>query len=154
MLPSNLKSCVRSCLRHTCGATRIFGIRNVRALWIWGNADFGRTGVEDEGSSKLAHQNQHLVPRELKILPQNLIQQVVCGGAHTLLLSASGRIYSCGLGLQGQLGSGFYENLGEFQAIDTIDSVRHASAGYWHSAAATKNGEVLTWGSNSNNQVF
>lgn len=126
--------------------------KNSRALWIWGNADFGRSGFDEESSASV-HHKQHLEPIEIKVLPQNLIQQVVCGGAHTLLLSASGRLLSCGLGSQGQLGSGMYESHGEFLPIEKMESVRQAAAGYWHSAAAMKTGEVYTWGSNRNNQV-
>ena len=128
--------------------------KNLRTLWIWGNADFGRSGVDETYSFDSVHMKQHLDPVELKLFPQNLIQQLVCGGAHTLLVSASGRLYSCGLGSQGQLGNGLYESQGDFQPISNLDNVRHASAGYWHSAAVTKNGELFTWGCNKNNQVY
>jgi alpha-tubulin suppressor-like RCC1 family protein len=139
--------CVRL-VRRFAGVPR----KNLRTLWTWGNADFGRSG-SDDNSSASAYHKQHLEPIEIKVLPQNLIQQVVCGGAHTLLVSASGRLLSCGLGSQGQLGSGFYESDGEFLPVENLDTVKHAAAGFWHSAVALKSGEVFTWGSNKNNQV-
>jgi alpha-tubulin suppressor-like RCC1 family protein len=98
--------------------------------------------------------SQNMSPVELKFLPQNLVQQVVCGASHTLLLSASGRLFSCGLGVQGQLGRGYQESQSEFHPVEGVDGVVYASAGFSHSAAVTKKGEVYTWGSNKENQVM
>ncbi len=92
-------------------------------------------------------------PVELKFLPQNLVQQVVCGAAHSLLLSASGRLFSCGLGVHGQLGRGYHESQSEFHPIEGVDGIVCASAGFSHSAAVTRKGEVYAWGSNKENQV-
>jgi alpha-tubulin suppressor-like RCC1 family protein len=123
----------------------------IRALWTWGNNDFGRCGVESDSTASTSQKNS---PVELKFLPQNLVQQMVCGAAHTLLLSASGRLFSCGLGAQGQLGSGYQESQCEFHPIEGVDGIVCASAGFCHSAAVTRKGEVYTWGSNKENQVM
>ena len=50
--------------------------------------------------------HQHFEPEKVvqPDLPAKLLQQVACGGAHTLLVTASGRLLSCGLGEHGQLG--------------------------------------------------
>ncbi len=129
---------------------RTISNRTFRSLWTWGNNDFGRCGVENNVT---ASTYQHMSPVELKILPQNLIQQVVCGAAHTLLVSASGRLFSCGLGIQGQLGRGYQESQSEFHTIEGLDSIICASAGFGHSAAVNRKGEIYTWGSNKEKQV-
>jgi alpha-tubulin suppressor-like RCC1 family protein len=130
---------------------RCISQKTFRTLWTWGNNDFGRCGVENNSS---ASTSQNISPVELKFLRQNLVQQVVCGAAHTLLLSASGRLFSCGLGVQGQLGSGYKESQSEFHPIDGVEGIVCAAAGFSHSAAVTRKGEILTWGSNKQNQVL
>ena len=78
-----------------------------RSLWTWGNADHGKGGTGLHPDAPIfAH--QQFTPAKVKEsdLPAKFIQQVTCGGAHTLLVTASGRLLTCGLGEQGQLGYG------------------------------------------------
>ncbi|MGB1604050.1 MAG: chromosome condensation regulator RCC1, partial [Promethearchaeia archaeon] len=77
-------------------------------------------------------------------LPAKLLQQVACGGAHTLLVTASGRLLSCGLGEHGQLGLGSLESTGVFQEVAGVESIAHVAAGHWHSLAVSKKGTVYS----------
>lgn len=43
---------------------------------------------------------------------QSINAQVVCGQDHTLFLTQSGAVYSCGWGADGQTGLGHYNNQG------------------------------------------
>jgi alpha-tubulin suppressor-like RCC1 family protein len=86
-------------------------------------------------------------------LPAKLIQQVTCGGAHTLLVTASGRLLACGLGDKGQLGLGSVECEGVFKEVQGMESIVNAAAGHWHSLAVSKKGTVYAWGSNKQQQL-
>lgn len=125
-----------------------------RCLWTWGNADHGKCGLGTYPDAPIfAHQQFEPAKVKEPELPGKLIQQVVCGGAHTLLVTASGRLLACGLGEQGQLGLNSLESHGVFQEVTGIESVSGAAAGHWHSLAVSKKGNVYSWGSNKQHQL-
>ena len=138
-----------------------FSLSRSRSLWTWGAKDFGRGGIGfEEGRSPLTSPLSVPLPDQpvptvvtQPKLAQSEIKQIVCGGAHTLLLNTSGLLYSCGLGEQGQLGHCTFETLSKFEPVDMIDDVVYAAAGFYHSAAVNRVGEVFTWGLNSNSQL-
>ncbi|CAI5485046.1 unnamed protein product [Closterium sp. Yama58-4] len=104
-----------------------------RKVALWGNGDHGRLGLGSEmgGSSgengggggwwgwgrvgretggAEADRNEDggsvNVPRVCAALEDKDVCHVGCGGAHTVVLTADGRVYSMGLNDQGQLGLG------------------------------------------------
>jgi len=142
------------------GRARSTGLRtwgNVgpgRTLWTWGNADYGKGGTGLFPDAPIfAHQQFEPARVTEPELPAKLIQHLACGGAHTLLVTASGRLLACGLGEQGQLGAGTLESEGVFQEVAGIESIAHAAAGHWHSLAVSKKGTVYAWGSNKHLQL-
>ena len=119
-----------------------------------GNADHGKGGTGLVPDAPIfAH--QHFEPQKVvqPDLPAKLLQQVACGGAHTLLVTASGRLLSCGLGEHGQLGLGSLESTGVFQEVAGVESIAHVAAGHWHSLAVSKKGTVYSWGANKHQQL-
>lgn len=141
---------VRSGLRFARWYTK----GRVRHLWTWGNADHGKGGIGlDADAPIFAHMQFEPVRVKQPDLPAKLIQQVACGGAHTLLVTASGRLLACGLGEQGQLGLGSMQNDGVFQEVPGIESIINVAAGHWHTLAVSKKGNVYAWGSNKKLQL-
>ena len=46
------------------------------------------------------------MPRAVKALRGRYVCEVACGAAHTLVLTSTGEVYSCGIGVYGALGHG------------------------------------------------
>lgn len=71
----------------------------VAAVYVWGRGEYGRLGLGDKtGSSKLR-------PRLVESIQHEKVVQAVCGGTHTMVLTAEGRIYIWG---RGSFGAQFF----------------------------------------------
>nr|XP_027235587.1 X-linked retinitis pigmentosa GTPase regulator-like isoform X1 [Penaeus vannamei] len=124
-----------------CGYYHTVAITESGQTYTWGDTDHGKLGLaEDE---LLSHRQPQPV-----ILPEKIVQ-IAAGSAHTLFLSESGAVYSCGLGNSGELGQGggrlesWLPQLVNEPSSHTVVSI---SAGGNHSAAITDCGYLLTWG--------
>ena len=85
-------------------------------LYMFGKNIFGQLGV-DENSYVY---EPILLP---SLSEKELIKKVSLGGEHSLLLSQKNNIYSCGLNIFGQLGTGDYENRGNFTNLNIYQNV-------------------------------
>ncbi|KAJ8441204.1 hypothetical protein Cgig2_024933 [Carnegiea gigantea] len=63
---------------------------------LWGNGDYGRLG--------LGSVNSQWRPVICSAFNGDSVRSIACGGAHTLFLTESGRVYASGLNDFGQLG--------------------------------------------------
>ncbi|CAB0002299.1 unnamed protein product [Nesidiocoris tenuis] len=67
-------------------------------MFCWGNTTNGELGLG-------GIEEQHiLAPRELKFNHSNSIKTISCGKTHTLVVTRSGEVYSCGSNDYSQLG--------------------------------------------------
>lgn len=82
------------------------------------------------------------------------IIKIVGGGGHTLILTKSGEIYSCGWNDKGQAGL-TTESSSNFQKLKALENEKiiDIACGWNSSMAVTENGELFTWGSNSHGQL-
>lgn len=84
-------------------------------------------------------------------MKQILCTSVVCGAAHTLLLSHRNAVYAFGWNAHGQLGLGDCKNrlaptrVSYFETDSVV--VTSIEAGRMHSLATTQDGQVFAWGS-------
>lgn len=61
-------------------------------MYVWGRGEYGRLGLGDKtGSSRLR-------PRLVESIQHERVVQAVCGGTHTMALTAEGRIFIWGRG--------------------------------------------------------
>jgi alpha-tubulin suppressor-like RCC1 family protein len=80
------------------------------------------------------------------------VVQVACGGSHTLILTASGRLLACGSNARGQLGLGI-EVSSQTQPRFVMAGVVQIAAGEKHSVVQTGDGHLWAWGLNTSGQL-
>ncbi|XP_020575495.1 uncharacterized protein LOC110021367 isoform X2 [Phalaenopsis equestris] len=118
-----------------------------RKLFTWGDADQGRLGHEDK--------EHRLIPACVASLTEPNICQVACGHDMTVVLAASGRVYTMGSTIYGQLGdrraNGITPTVVEGKLYDSF--VEEISCGSHHVAVRTSKSEVYTWGKGENGQL-
>ena len=125
-----------------------------------GGSNVASSGVGKRG--QLGH-GSRADERRLKMLVGGIgykvrIVQVAAGGglvrvAHSLLLTSTGRVLSCGTGQYGALGHGYSSgkqlpDILRPQYIEALSGTRCVcvAAGELHSAAVTVDGDLYTWG--------
>ncbi|XP_039277120.1 probable E3 ubiquitin-protein ligase HERC4 isoform X2 [Nilaparvata lugens] len=138
---------VDSSPRMNCQSNGFCLSTTTASMFCWGNTtngELGLGGIED----------QHiLVPRELNFKEANKVHYVACGKSHSVLITESGQIFSCGSNDFGQLGHSKPQT--RFEEVDRLNNyvITKVSCGDHHSAAANEWGEVYTWGKNSHGQL-
>ncbi|KAG4176044.1 hypothetical protein ERO13_A11G224808v2 [Gossypium hirsutum] len=116
---------------------------------VWGNGDFGRLGVgtlDSQWSPK---------PINCSSFHHQSLKSIACGGAHTLFLTETGRVYATGLNDFGQLGSSDLIKYSRepVEVSGLAKGIVQIAAGYHHSCAITVDGELYMWGKNSSGQL-
>lgn len=114
---------------------------------LWGNGDFGRLG--------LGNLESKWTPVICSAFENDSLRAIACGGAHTLFLTESGRVYATGLNDYGQLGISDDKSyrMNPVEVTGLPKEVMHISAGYYHSSAITVDGELYVWGKNTTGQL-
>lgn len=80
----------------------------------------------------------------------------IAGGFdHTILLAENGDIYSMGMGTRGQLGHNDLEDCDNPRIVDALAGIKvtQISAAGWHTAVVTDQGDLYTWGWNTNGEL-
>ncbi|XP_013182917.2 uncharacterized protein LOC106143663 isoform X1 [Amyelois transitella] len=90
---------------------------------------------------------------EIKSLHCDEITQIACGGGHTLLLDAEGKLYSCGWNNKRQLGKD--EETHRFERVWQLSGISfvNIACGWDFSCGVTDSNFLFVWGSNSNGQL-
>jgi len=110
-------------------------------LWTWGHNSHGQLGLGTYVNRKF--------PVMLSFPPSaGRVLMVSCGRQHTLALTATKLVWSCGCGLYGRLGHDDEENRGFLRRIHTegFEDIVMIAAGSVHSMALKTGGAVWTWG--------
>ncbi|XP_005108817.1 RCC1-like G exchanging factor-like protein [Aplysia californica] len=136
----------------SCGRAHSAIVVEDEGVFTLGNNASGQCGrpvVEGEDFSK----NQTV--NKLHDLPEDVVK-VVCGQDHTLFLTATGQLWSCGLGADGQTGVGHYNITARPQLVrgdvegETIVSV---SAKGDCTLAVSDKGDLFGWGNSEYSQL-
>lgn len=133
-----------------CGAVTADG-----EVYMFGRGEDGALGLGKE----------HLKPVTVPVIVESLtgkdIYELSCSlgekHGHTLFVSKSGQVYSCGDGYKGKLGLGDQTSRLDPTLIPEVsfngESIAHVAAGGIHSAAVSKEGHVFTWGCGSDGRL-
>eukprot|EP00066_Takifugu_rubripes_P013620 XP_011602886.1 PREDICTED: probable E3 ubiquitin-protein ligase HERC1 isoform X2 [Takifugu rubripes] len=121
-----------------------FSVSTDGSVKACGKGSYGRLGLGDSNNQSL--------PKKLVLEPHRNIKKVSSSkgsDGHTLAITVDGEVFSWGDGEYGKLGHGNsatqkYPKIIQGPLFSKI--VVSASAGYRHSAAVTKDGELYTWG--------
>lgn len=121
-----------------------------RLLLTCGNGDFGRLGLSTRHSVDIPTHVQSTSLDGLRV------DQVACGGSHTLVLTTDGTVLSFGLNSNGQCGYSPEDLpwLSEPYEVPIPEDVVGISAGHYHSLAIGKDsGALWAWGDNGSGQL-
>jgi alpha-tubulin suppressor-like RCC1 family protein len=114
-----------------------FAVDLTGQAWSW-----GRNLRQD-----LCRKGRHLRPGLIRSLPR--VTAVAGGGNHTLWLTQSGHVYTCGYNEYGDLGDGKHANSTSPVEVPGLSDVVAVSAAWRSSAALTASGELFMWGVNN-----
>lgn len=161
-----------------CGTKDVYAVLSDRILRRWRNDDFkiepqivptlaqkpvkvreisiGSSficALMEDGSVQGMDEEESLVSFESE---NDKFVSVSCGHEHVLLLTESGRVYSYGRGLRGQLGlenlEDCFEQQKEIEALAGI-KIMQISAGGWHSLVLSEFGDIYSFGWNESGQL-
>ena len=120
------------------GEIHTIAVTAERGLYTWGRGQAIGHGDEE----------QRLVPTKVTGggIEEAAVVQVAAGDNHSMALTATGELYSWGVGNKGQLGHGDKEDLAVPRVVDGIGMVVGMSGGGVHSLVTTAEGRVLVFG--------
>ncbi|KAK4773873.1 hypothetical protein SAY87_028892 [Trapa incisa] len=118
-----------------------------RNLYTWGDGDKYQLGHGDR--------EPRLLPHCVTALVNENICQVACGHKMTVVLTATGQVYTVGSPAYGQLGSPAADGKAPVCVEGKLTGilVEEVACGSYHVAVLTSKSEVFTWGKGSNGQL-
>ncbi|CAI5732031.1 unnamed protein product [Hyaloperonospora brassicae] len=135
-----------------CGWNFTAALDREGRLFTWGKTGEGQCGLGYVDKDQVV---PRCVERLCEQAGSSAIVDVACGYTHTVVLTASGELYSWGLGEYGQLGTGdVYQPLpARVQlpegALCSPDRLARVYCGAFHSISTTENHVMFAWGLNS-----
>ena len=105
-------------------------------VYTWGEGKFGRLGSGNE---------RHCTsPRIVESFVGQSPTQIACGGFHSAVITADGRLATFGGGEHGQLGHGNFSNKLKPAFVKALEGVfiSQISCGWSHTVALSSNGQV------------
>uniref|UniRef100_A0A8D1F1N3 Secretion-regulating guanine nucleotide exchange factor n=1 Tax=Sus scrofa TaxID=9823 RepID=A0A8D1F1N3_PIG len=118
------------------------------ALFAWGANSYGQLG--------LGHKEDVLLPQQLsEFCKPGCVKRITGGGGHSAIVTDQGSLFVCGLNKDGQLGLGHTEDVLYFTLCKSLLGcpIQQVACGWDFTIILTKNGQVLSCGSNSFGQL-
>ena len=112
-------------------------------------------GRNDSGQLGLEHPYHEFTPRPVPSLSTKQVVQTACGLHHSVFVTLSGEVYSCGFNDNGQLG---HNDTKSKNVATLIEGVRgktmvQVACGYYHTLIRRDSGEVYSFGRNDKGQL-
>ncbi|XP_049514109.1 probable E3 ubiquitin-protein ligase HERC4 isoform X10 [Dermacentor silvarum] len=121
-------------------------------MYSWGLGPNGELGLT-QGKDGVDTETPVSQPERVRRFGTRAVREVACGHKHTLVLLASGSVYSCGANDFGQLGQDRSMRKLEQVAALAAHEIRAVACGEAHSLALSDAGQVFSWGCNRNGQL-
>ncbi|MCJ8730258.1 hypothetical protein PDJAM_G00182160 [Pangasius djambal] len=114
-------------------------------LFCWGDSSRGQLAFPGTGGKDIA------TPTSVNFNEQ--LVQISCGEQHTLFLTVSGQVLSCGRNSKGQLGRSKSRDTKLPVKIEGLGAVAAIACGQDHSLALCDSGQVFSWGAGGEGQL-
>ncbi|KAJ8969558.1 hypothetical protein NQ317_016590 [Molorchus minor] len=125
--------------KHTLALTE-FG------MYAWGSNTYGQLGIS-------YYLQDTSYPQILTSISSLKIVDIAAGQYHSIALTSSGKVYTWGWGIHGQLGHGDCDNEYYPKLLDFPHPVKQVAGGHAHSLILTCEGKLYGFGSNAFGQV-
>ncbi|CAK8532869.1 unnamed protein product [Lathyrus sativus] len=137
---------------HTAAVVEVIATQSIASLssgklFTWGDGDKNRLGHGDKEA--------RLTPTCVPAIIDYDFQRIACGHSLTVGLTTSGRVFTMGSTVYGQLGNPQSDGKLPCLVGDKIasESVEEIACGAYHVAVLTSKNEVYTWGKGSNGRL-
>jgi len=131
-----------------CGFGHSVAIMDNGKAFAWGLGEYGALGTADCNSQWFPVQVTFAEKSKVSI------RKVSCGTRHTAMVDANGRLFVCGSGDAGQLGTGLRQRELRPVHISSIkDKITNIACGIFHTLILTSSGKVLATGGNNFGQL-
>nr|CAB3265494.1 Williams-Beuren syndrome chromosomal region 16 protein homolog [Phallusia mammillata] len=141
-------------LEVACGRAHALILTDNEGIFCLGNNSFGQCGRDIiDGEIYINSKRVHIIPHSHF---DDRIVKIVCGMDHSLFLSESGEVYSCGWGADGQTGLGTYEKTSTPTKVGGILAgvkIKKVSSFADTTLAVSDEGQVFAWGSTEYRQL-
>ncbi|KAG7333755.1 hypothetical protein KOW79_002162 [Hemibagrus wyckioides] len=114
-------------------------------FYCWGDSSKGQLVIPSPGGKSIT------TPTSVNFNEQ--LVQISCGEQHTLFLTLSGQVLSCGRNSKGQLGRSKSRDTKLPVKIEGLGSVAAIACGQDHSLALCDSGQVFSWGAGGEGQL-
>ncbi|CAG9760775.1 unnamed protein product [Ceutorhynchus assimilis] len=111
-------------------------------VFAWGSNSYGQLGLGP-------HLQDTPYPQVIKAISHLKIIDIFAGQYHSIALTHSGKVYTWGWGIHGQLGHGRSDNEYYPRLVEFDHPVKQVAAGHAHSLVLTCEGKVYGFGSNA-----
>ena len=91
-------------IKISCGFSHMLALSEENLIYGWGANEDGNCGVKSQESYLILPWKIN-IDWKLEFHEETFhIQDIKCGGGHSLILTNDNQVYSCGSNIQGQLG--------------------------------------------------
>ncbi|CAF1021817.1 unnamed protein product [Adineta steineri] len=134
-------------IQIAAGYTHILGLTDDGTVYA--------TGVNAHGQLGLGHNNDCVRASPMVCLRGSPIIYIACGAYHSLIISKSGTVFTCGLNESGQLGLGDTDARVWPSNVKSLQQqkVTYAACGEKHSVVVTLEGGVFSFGCSGHGQL-
>ena len=137
-----------------CGLMQTLAVTCNGRLFSWGGGECGQLGLGDV-EDRLHPCLVSMPPEDGDAAqgPQQPVSAACAGSYLSAVITASGCLYTFGLGDDGQLGQGDVKLCSMPGRVQGLPSVCQAAAGGAHMACVTRDGQLFTWGNGKHGQL-
>lgn len=137
----------------SCGAFHSIAVLGTGELVAWGDNSRGQLGIVAAGGGL----EYALFPSIVPGLMGQRVSAVSCGETHTICVTDTGRAYSFGTGLAGQLGIGIYGTVQKPSLVEYFSSrnkpIAAVACGISHTIFLAADGSMFSCGLDSRGQL-